>query len=439
MSIVALWQLARPTASADRRRWLLVAGACALTGLLLLTGARILRYQTGPLSIAPYVEQGGLRSGVLTAVVLCCLPPLVLLVQALRVGSAARERRLIALRVAGASNAQLARLAMLEGASAGLAGAVAGGLLYLLLGWTATVIPTVYLRLVPPADLGDLVRLPVVAVVLALLAGLSARVTAHEVTVAPRRVSGRAPCPLARRRAAFAVLLLLLVLALLLLTLWGAYASIFLLIAAAVLLLFVAAPYLVLLAAGRLSRSTDPMAQLAAARIRSDPRTPGRIAAVVGVCGVTFSIAAAFIADVIATDNNMGDSKGFYLSGALLAAAAAVIALAVSVLSLIVAAAEQVLDARRATATLTAFGVSCADLTRALRRQLSAVTVPAALTGAVLGAALSVFLFRGQWAAGVLVGPLLAVAVGSAAARGAARLLAPQVAESTSAESLRTA
>ena len=59
MSIVALWQLARPTASADRRRWLLVAGACALTGLLLLTGARILRYQTGPLSIAPYVEQGG--------------------------------------------------------------------------------------------------------------------------------------------------------------------------------------------------------------------------------------------------------------------------------------------------------------------------------------------------------------------------------------------
>ena len=91
------------------------------------------------------------------------------------------------------------------------------------------------------------------------------------------------------------------------------------------------------------------------------------------------------------------------------------------------------------TATLTAFGVSGADLTRALRRQLSAVTVPAALTGAVLGAALSIFLFRGQWAAGVLVGPLLAVAVGSAAARGAARLLAPQVAEATSAENLRTA
>ena len=422
MSIVALWQLARPTAAADRRRWLLVAGACALTGMLLLTGARVLRYHTGGLALAPYVEQVGLRPGVLTAVVLCCLPPLVLLVQALRVGSAARERRLIALRVAGASNAQLGRLAMLEGASAGLAGAVAGGLLYLLLGWTAPLIPTVYLRLVPPADLRDLNTVPAMAVVLALLAGLSARVTAHEVTVAPRRVSGRAPRPWARRRAAFAVLLLLLVLALLFLTLLGAYAMIFLLIAAAVLLLFVAAPYLVLLTAGRLSRSSDPMAQLAAARMRSDPRTPGRIAAVVGACGVTFSIAAALIAYVIGTDN-LGVSKGFYLSGALLAAAAAVIALAVSVLSLIVAAAEQVLDARRATATLTAFGVSGADLTRALRLQLSAVTVPAAVTGAVLGAVLSIFLFRGQWAAGVLVGPLLA----------------PQVAEATSAENLRTA
>ena len=73
MSILALWQLARPRAAADRRRWLLVAGACALTGMLLLTGARVLRYHTGRLALAPYVEQEGLRPGVLTAVMLCCL------------------------------------------------------------------------------------------------------------------------------------------------------------------------------------------------------------------------------------------------------------------------------------------------------------------------------------------------------------------------------
>jgi hypothetical protein len=446
VSVVALVDLAVPRASADRRRWLLVAAACAGAATVILAGLRILRFSDlqeevarSGVTYASYIQEPGLRVGILFGALLCCVPPLVLLVQALRVGSAARERRLIAIRVAGASRRQLRSLALIEGASAGVAGSAVGAVGYLVLGVVTLRIPDFNLRIIPLADAIDLLVVPVVLLLLALLAGLSAMLSARDVVVAPQRVNLRAPRPLPRSRAVVASALLvgLVVGVPAALWLYLVVETIFGLMCVFVAFVFVAAPYLVLAAARWLDRSPDPMRQLAAARLRAEPRSPGRIVAVLAVCGTTFSMGLAYIAAVPSFDRD-GD-EAFFRAGAMLAIAAAVVALTVSVLSLIVAAAEQILDARRATAVLTAFGVSFSDLRRALRRQLTSITVLAAGLGAAIGALAVALPFGGWPGLAAVVGVVVAVVAGTVAAWIPTVFLAPQIAEATSAENLRTA
>lgn len=135
-------RLAWPATEVERRRWLVIAIACGVLTTVLLIGAAMARAGSSPQGLtymgpgsmgahgaaplSPLLQDGNLRPGVVAAAVLSCLPPLVLLLQALRVGSAARERKLAGLRVIGASHAHLRRIASAEGAAAGLAGALVG-------------------------------------------------------------------------------------------------------------------------------------------------------------------------------------------------------------------------------------------------------------------------------------------------------------------------
>ncbi|HEX8498852.1 MAG TPA: FtsX-like permease family protein [Actinomycetales bacterium] len=442
-----------------------MAVACAALTAVVLIGASIARVSTRlnmgvayefdasgenlvpqGVPFSPLLTDVHLRPGLVVAAALACLPPIVLLLQALRVGSLARERRLTALRTVGASRTHLRRLAGSEGATAGLAGALAGTVGYLLAGLASAKAPTQYLRVVPALDVHDVWLIPLVVVGVTALAGLAARRSVRDVVVAPQRVAHTVR-PLPRRRAVAAVAcgataaLVLVASVQLRLPLLLQDAGAVLVIALFVATLLLGAPFIALAAARRSARGGDAMAVLAAARVAADPRTPARAAAVVAVCAATIAVAGVVGVDALArTWQPDASASAFVLSGVGLALAMALVALLICLVSLVVGATEQMRDGARSTAVLVAFGVGRADLHRALVRQLTAVTLPSASIGAVV-AALAVTLFTEGTAA--MLGGVLGVAVAVLAVAGAARLAAllvrPQIAEATSADHLRTA
>ena len=110
----ATLRLARPVSAGDRARFLLIALSAASAGALLLAAVHTLRLPTGECrSIGPrlasYVTESGLRPGVVLAMFLLVVPVLALTVQALRVGSVARDRQMAALRLGGATPARSAQ------------------------------------------------------------------------------------------------------------------------------------------------------------------------------------------------------------------------------------------------------------------------------------------------------------------------------------------
>ncbi len=77
------------------------------------------------------INDTNVRAGYLTGVLLITLAPLTLLRQVLRLGTAAREQRLAGLRLAGATPADVRRLARMEVGLPAFVGALAGYPLFL--------------------------------------------------------------------------------------------------------------------------------------------------------------------------------------------------------------------------------------------------------------------------------------------------------------------
>lgn len=212
-------------------------------------------------------------------------------------------------------------------------------------------------------------------------------------------------------------------------------------IALAVGALLLGTPYFLLAVVRRAARRGDPMALLASGRVAADPRAPGRVGAVAGVCAATIAGGTALVGNVIGMTWGQGyGPDAFQVSSVALAVAVALGALLICVVSLVVGAGEQIRDGARSTAVLTAFGVDDAALHRALLLQLRAATVPSALVGAVSAAVLIglVGLSSLTWVFGI-AGVVAALAAVRGAARLAAMLVRPQIAEATSADNLRTA
>jgi len=106
MTLETLVHLARSRTPADRGRIQLATAAFGLSGAFLLGDFRIARLGEGELPEAVYsnyIAETGLRSGLLAIFLILAVLTAGLAVQALRLGTAARERRLAALRLAGAS------------------------------------------------------------------------------------------------------------------------------------------------------------------------------------------------------------------------------------------------------------------------------------------------------------------------------------------------
>ncbi|MBB2944983.1 hypothetical protein FB565_004716 [Actinoplanes lutulentus] len=131
----------------DRLRTVLTAASAALAALALLAAATVasitgggwLDSPTGLRTLAPGTEQyaspllyeAGLRPGVIFALVALALPILALAGQCIRLGAPARDRRLAALRLGGATPGQAVLIAGAETAAASLLGSVAGFVIFL--------------------------------------------------------------------------------------------------------------------------------------------------------------------------------------------------------------------------------------------------------------------------------------------------------------------
>jgi hypothetical protein len=458
--------LARPASPADRTRSLLVAVSTGVAGALLVAAARIARLQldtdgssfgfgftprTGSEGLAPYVSQAGLRPGVVLGVLLLAVPVLALAVQALRTGSVARDRKLSSVRLAGATPGEVRRIAAVEAAGAALVGGLLAGPAYLLLYVLLGALPTAGHRLLPSPDGIDLLAWLAV-VVLALLAGLLAGgLVARRVVVDPLGVRRRTR-DVPPGKVALAVTLLAaagLVTGVIAMAVGPAHwwFPIGLILVSLLVMVFAGAPAAVTALGRRRARRAGAVDLLAGLRVAAAPRSNGRVAAVLLVCGVAFGVQAVLVGDLLRS-HNLGDDRSFYLGGHALAAAGVVVALVVAVVTLLVGMSDALLEARRPLAALRALGVQESELEESLRAQSSTGTVPAVVVGTVLGAVGITTLIAGDeaWsheaaraALPVAVTALVAALLVRLLVRGSARLLRGSLRAATDPENLRVA
>ncbi|WP_299955832.1 FtsX-like permease family protein [uncultured Modestobacter sp.] len=126
-----LW-LATVGGRADRTRIALTTVGAAAGVLALLAAATVASTGTddGPYT-SELLNEPGLHVGVVIALVLLCVPVLAFTGQCARIGAPARDRRLAALRLSGATPADVARVAATETGLAAALGAVLGLAVYL--------------------------------------------------------------------------------------------------------------------------------------------------------------------------------------------------------------------------------------------------------------------------------------------------------------------
>jgi len=213
-----------------------------------------------------------------------CVPALLLLYQAVRLGTAARERRLAALRLAGATPGDVRALGAVEVALPASVGSVAGigvyGLLRLVLGGELAEV-----RLVPTSVAPAWWQMLIVVVGVTGLGVAVGLLASRRVVVTPLGVTRREAPPPPRPWGA----LLLAVAAGGFATLRTgvprqvAYAIVFAAIAVTVLGIVSLAPWIAYRSARYvLNRTASPTLTLAASRIVAEPRPVARAAAAVG-------------------------------------------------------------------------------------------------------------------------------------------------------------
>jgi len=420
-------------------RMLLVGGCTAVVTGLLLVVVAILRLPAEPAErLFALVGEPGLRGGTTFATAMLCVPALLLLYQAVRLGTAARERRLAALRLAGATPGDVRALGAVEVALPASVGSVAGigvyGLLRLVLGGELAE-----LRLVPTSVAPAWWQTLIVVVGVTGLGVAVGLLASRRVVVTPLGVTRREAPPPPRPWGA----LLLAVAAGGFATLRTgvprqvAYAIVFAAIAVTVLGIVSLAPWIAYRSARYvLNRTASPTLTLAASRIVAEPRPVARAAAAVG--GIALVAGGA---GTTATPALQQTDDPFYLVSYLLVAAVLLVALVMVVGTLAVHAAESLLDRKRSIAALAALGTSVQEMERAQFAEIALAALPVAAAGALLGTiALGGLGFVTPLSAAVqLLTLALTLGLVWLAIELAVRATRPWVRRATSVENLRTA
>ncbi|MFD9497956.1 FtsX-like permease family protein [Streptomyces sp. NPDC060035] len=385
------WILAR--GSERREGWRIVLttlGALAATGFAL--GAVAIAAVPGQVSI-PYahglLNQPGQRAGVVLTLVLLLVPVLGFLGQCARIGAVHRHRRMAAMRLTGASPAQVRRIAAVESAFPSLPGSVAAFAAFAVLLAVTGHAPH------PAAWAGFAVVVLAVPVAAALVSVFALR---HVVASPLDQV--RRTGPDRGRRAVFGFLLagvLISAAGLFVPFSTGVRSAAFpALVLALVFLTGAGAIWVAGASAAFLGRRLTPRAQhpavlIAAGRLAHDPWAAARTHAallLVTVVGVGFvGVRAVLLADLHESDNAAGD-LAFYTTGIDLAGSAVLVALAISLCGLAVGTAESLATRRRGLAVQAAAGVPRTVLARAALLETALPLAPALLLAGVGGTAL---------------------------------------------------
>ncbi len=447
--------LARPSDAGERRRFLLIAVATMVAGGLLVAAARIARIRTdydGVVNVDGYVASSLTRTGTVFATVLLAGPLLALAVQALRVGSLARDRRMASLRLAGATPAEVRTIAAAEAGGAALVGGVLAGPAYLLLTLLlGTMLPMGW-RLVPPPEPIDVAFWAFVVVMSGLCGALAGALVQRQAVVEPlgvRRRSAERSSPRYLLVGLIGGPLLVVATTADAVQLFGFWLAIPL-VGGTLMFASALAPLVARFAGGTLARRGSTEHLLAGRRIAADPSSSRRAIGVLLVCGYVLGILGVGVADDVHGHGYFRETPvPDYMNWYPVTGAAVLVAVLVAVLTLVVGYWDQLLDARRPLASLWALGVDEPALGRVLRLQMSAASVPSVVLGVVAGGFEAGLL--GNVGSGrdelplsvaviaVVVVALVAGLAVSAAARLAARLLRSRLREVIDPENLRVA
>lgn len=376
-----LLRMAWPRSPADHIRLRVAAAAVAIAGAFVLMAARIAQLGfSGELpesTYSNYLAEDGLRSGVAFGAAVMALPAALLTLQALRLGTAARERRMAAFRLAGATPNQVRRVAAAEAALAGLIGGLLAGPVYLLAGLIVNELPRMA-RLVPPATSADVAvwaGLVLATTLLGAVAGWAMHRSLTDSLVAAYRGAARPRAGTAATVLAAGAVVLAA----------GVVAALFGVVGAVVLLLgggLLGLGRLVRWRGRRLRGSADPSVVLAGARLVADSRSATRMTALLLLCGAVLGFVPINAADAL---RDRDDATTFWITGFGATALCALLAIVIAALSLTVGAADEVLRQKRQLASLVALGTEVRQLHKALRLQLTAVAPWATTVGAVVG------------------------------------------------------
>lgn len=424
-----------------RGRAVLVVATTAFTaGLLLVAASMALLWRSadaGRERLLMPVADTGTRPGAILAVVLLTVPVLLLLNQAVRLGSPDQHRRYSALSVAGATRRDLRRWAAIEVGGPALVGALLGVPVWWLLRQVLGHGLMEHTGSLVPTTVGPGVLAPgVVAAVAAYGAGVGWRSAGMATRSTERGVDARRPRPWP-----------LLLVGLGTLGLSGQagfqyddqvlmFGSVVLVVAGAVL----SAPWAAQRAgtfAARRARSVPLL--LAGRRLESEPWAAGRSAAAVGAVGLVMGVLGVVAADLLIAQEDYGDLSE-YLVPMVIVGVIALVAVGIIAGSVAVHSVESTLERRREMAALAATGVPVRTLSSALRAECLLITVPLTVAFSLVGAVGSSYFLPA--ADGSVLGGLLAlvVTVGFVAwaVSGAGRLVRPRLLVATDPGNLRT-
>jgi hypothetical protein len=399
----------------DTLRTVLTALSAMLATIAMLCAATVLSItgSAGRYTAALLVEPG-LRPGVAATLVLVSLPVLALAGQCIRLGAPARDRRLAAIRLAGATPAQAVLIATAETAAASLLGSVTGLVAYLVTRAALGDQHTLPTDVLPPAPVIVLLVLLVPVLAAAIGALLMRRVIVTPLGVV-RRVRKHGPRP-------WPGLLIAVGLAMFALPWrseelhWKKYVvhwpqgMIYVVLGAGVLLIMAG----VVLGVGWISHTTGrllrrygrgPTTLLAGQRLITDPWTGSRTMAAL-LAAVVAGSAALGYKELLATNFRYYDlynqvmglpygegigaaaEPSFYFNAIRLVMVAVGLSAAVAAAGLLIALVESIVARRRAYASLTATGVPRRTLSAAILWQTLTPLVPALLLAIAAGDAM---------------------------------------------------
>jgi hypothetical protein len=385
-------------------RAVLVAGCTALVSGFMLVALTVVLFTLHSSQereqISDLVAQGGIRGGYLLALLLICVAPLALLRQGVRLGTATREQRLAALRLAGATPGEVRRIGAAEAGLPAVAGGFLGYLVFAALralfggqtgGEPGGVQSEVarQLQLVPTSVTPAWWHVLAIALGVGLVGVLAGATASRSLIISPLGVSRRAPRSAPRPWGA---LLLLLVIPLFLTSLdegsGPGEVYTFIAVGALVLGLLALAPW-VAYRIGRTvaARSSTVAVLIAGRRLATDARSAGRAAAAVGAIAVIAGGGGVVLSDLPGSyeGGDFGDVEPFYTVPIVLAGLVLLAALVLVIFSMAVHGVESMVDRKRSIAALAALGVSADELERVQRWEIGLVALPMAVIGVLVG------------------------------------------------------